>query len=157
MRNHESRIPRLLILATLAVCLSSCTWGYIENSGSLDLVPIPYRWEFSVGDDFTPRQHLSVYQRAGSGSLTPIPLDKVDISLVNAAGDSAADAVPVSADSSYALLQAGTKDVLLSYHDQSVRYTITVADPSNPFGGGGGGSGSGGSSSGGGIDIGMTW
>jgi hypothetical protein len=93
-----------------------------ESSGAdiVSLIPVPMRREYFVNHEFNKAEDLSVVAVYFNGETKPVPVDKIDISILEGEEE-------VRVDSGvYIFKETGEKIVSLAYAKQKAGYAVWV-------------------------------
>jgi hypothetical protein len=123
-----------LVLAALGV-FASCEnasgdgiFGYSVPQSESDissLIPVPIRREYYINSEFKKAEDLSVIAVYPNGETEPIPVDRIDVSIVE--GEEEIHLGPYT----YVFKELGEKIVNLSYAKQKARYAVWVRNPTS--------------------------
>jgi len=112
--------------------------GSGSNADGDELTAVPKRTIYNIPQEFLRDNDLSVFA-SYRGLLHKIPIDEVEISIVEDLSDSDIKN-PVLPNEPYPFESKGQKMILVEYNNMSDTYYIDVLDPLD-MGGGGGGTG----------------
>ena len=128
------KIPRrfaagvsMLLLIFLFITGCAPPVGHLSGGSAVfdELLAIPQRMVYDLGDEFKRETDLSVFV-SYSGNLQPVPIDIVNIKIIEDV-DSPEDTIIINGI--YPMRAPGRKIVFVSYDSLSAKYSIEVIDP----------------------------
>ena len=96
-----------------------------SESDISSLIPVPIRREYFVNSEFKKAEDLSVIAVYPNGETEPVPVDKIDISIVEGEVEVHLGLY------SYTFTEVGEKIVNLAYAKQKARYAVWVRTPTS--------------------------
>jgi len=123
-------LRKLLIIFAALYTLAGCSpLGHIYDQADHNaLWAVPRRLVYNLGDDFVRSTDLWVFVSYFGGTMEPIDVNLVDISLItNRIGNDPIEIDEALSISSY--VGAGRKLIQISYGNMTADYSIEVNDP----------------------------
>ena len=133
MSCKDLKVPRrsavgVFITLLFFLSLTGCAppIGHLNGGAAAydELLAIPQRMTYDLGDEFKRETDLSVFVSYG-GALQPIPIDVVDIGIVDA--DTPEEIIVINGG--YMMKFPGRKIISVSYDGLSAKYSVEVKDP----------------------------
>jgi hypothetical protein len=124
-------VVALILAAALVSCENASGDGMFSysvpqsDSDISSLIPVPIRREYYINSEFKKTEDLSVIAVYPNGETEPIPVEKIDVSIVEGEEEIHLGSY------TYVFKQLGEKIVNLAYAKQKARYAVWVRNPTS--------------------------